>query len=782
MAEVITIEDLQDAKKHEVFHAECITGRSGGVTGGAEINTATNPITGQVQTTFPKILADYVDTYGGTFTEGFTVQNRGQLFYFESGGQVTAYKWAGSPLALVVAAGTMPSDYGTIGTDWVDRTDVVLRSDLAGDEGSKLSGYRNSTVYDALERKIYADVFKLSAEADYTGAIQRGIQYCIDNNLSTLYFKSGIYLISDALGDCPVNFVSDGKTIIRNTNTATLGSVNGKSVIVFTQGITTIKGVVFDGQVSATANTYNQDPTSWSNSNYETWHGMQGPVVSAASGFSIIDSDAENFYRAGYYITGCSDFMVVRPKTNRNRGNFGDGIFIGNNCHNFTVIGSSARDFTRGGLVCDMGCYDFTIMGNSATHGHDWSALYGGTEYSAGLWIEKSTRALVSGGRLSNTGYFGAILSLEIDGFIPVSYREYMTLNISGTRIDGSVVGLNCRNANGAKGKVCATNVDSSVSSGNVAMLLRGFPGLTVEVIGGSATVTGATAGACIAVGSLGQDGVIPVYTLRGVGIGHTTPSGAADAKSRLATADVGDICLYTLSEYDFQLNIDDCYSLADPAEILISLRTARITPSWHNPSVWINAPKHPVYYVDSSLDAKPTFKATGVEFSNLKAYCRGFLIDNCVMKGASEIYFNSAWEFANNIARDTSFMAEHNKIHYVGAAPVYALTPVFMLDSCRFSGDLSAADSYLVDIRRVDVTGARVGWIQRDVLYTNFGGNGANAAAVSCQLGDYNLPAYKYSNVFDTLVTNVLRTSAGVVTDPTTVNIGVRENMVLSG
>lgn len=138
MTDVLTIEDLQDAKKHEVFHAECITGKYGGVAGGVEINTATNPITGQVQTTFPKILADYVDTYGGTFAAGFTVQNRGQLFYFESGGQVTAYKWAGSPLALVVAAGTSPSDYGTIGTDWIDRTDVSLRSALISDTGYAL--------------------------------------------------------------------------------------------------------------------------------------------------------------------------------------------------------------------------------------------------------------------------------------------------------------------------------------------------------------------------------------------------------------------------------------------------------------------------------------------------------------------------------------------------------------------------------------------------------------------------------------------------------------------
>jgi len=146
MADVITIEDLQDAKTHEIFHAECITGRSGGVAGGAEINTATNPITGQTQTTFPKILADYADTNGGTFADGFTVQNRGQVFYYETGGIVTAYKWAGTPLALVVTGGTAPSDYGAIGTDWIDVSESALRNALAASSGATLVSNGQATV------------------------------------------------------------------------------------------------------------------------------------------------------------------------------------------------------------------------------------------------------------------------------------------------------------------------------------------------------------------------------------------------------------------------------------------------------------------------------------------------------------------------------------------------------------------------------------------------------------------------------------------------------------
>ena len=195
-----------------------------------------------------------------------------------------------------------------------------------------------------------------------------------------------------------------------------------------------------------------------------------------------------------------------------------------------------------------------------------------------------------------------------------------------------------------------------------------------------------------------------------------------------------------------------------------------------------VNSPQHKLYYVDSSGDAKTSVKFNNVEFSMLKTTCLGFVFDACKFSGVAEIYFNSVWEFNNNLARDTSFLVAQNKIHYIGVAPAYTLTPAFMLDSCRFSGDLTASDSYLVDIRRVDAGGNRIGWLHRDTVYTNYGSNGGNSAAISCQLGDYNLPAYKYSNVFDTIVTNVMRTSAGVVTDPATVNLGVRENLVLAG
>lgn len=45
--DVLSLADLQTAKKHQIFEAEVITGKSGGVAGGANIDYATNAVTGQ---------------------------------------------------------------------------------------------------------------------------------------------------------------------------------------------------------------------------------------------------------------------------------------------------------------------------------------------------------------------------------------------------------------------------------------------------------------------------------------------------------------------------------------------------------------------------------------------------------------------------------------------------------------------------------------------------------------------------------------------------------------
>ncbi|EGW6351142.1 endorhamnosidase, partial [Salmonella enterica] len=74
--DVLSLADLQTAKKHQIFEAEVITGLQGGVAGGASIDYATNQVTGQVQKTMPAVLRD-IGFYPASFD-------------FSTGGTLTA--------------------------------------------------------------------------------------------------------------------------------------------------------------------------------------------------------------------------------------------------------------------------------------------------------------------------------------------------------------------------------------------------------------------------------------------------------------------------------------------------------------------------------------------------------------------------------------------------------------------------------------------------------------------------------------------------------------------
>ena len=116
--DVLSLEDLQTAKKHQIFEAEVITGKVGGVAGGATIDTATNPVTGQTQQTLPSILADLgFDVQPWTSSTGGVLASANQVFLNDTPGSLGLgdyYAWGGT-FPKTVPAGTDPalptSDY-----------------------------------------------------------------------------------------------------------------------------------------------------------------------------------------------------------------------------------------------------------------------------------------------------------------------------------------------------------------------------------------------------------------------------------------------------------------------------------------------------------------------------------------------------------------------------------------------------------------------------------------------------------------------------------------------
>lgn len=130
--DVLSLADLQTAKKHQIFEAEVITGKSGGVAGGADIDYATNAVTGQTQKTLPAVLRDagfspvsWDFSTGGTLT----VNDRDKVVYDPV--SKTWYSYAG---ALPV---TVPAGFNPVGNaDWKPQTDPDLRGDLSDPNGA----------------------------------------------------------------------------------------------------------------------------------------------------------------------------------------------------------------------------------------------------------------------------------------------------------------------------------------------------------------------------------------------------------------------------------------------------------------------------------------------------------------------------------------------------------------------------------------------------------------------------------------------------------------------
>ena len=139
MSELLTVSDLEIAKKHDTFHSEVITGKAGGLSTGANIDTATNAVTGQTQKTLPKQLDDHENEFKlrmaqmafvrvGTFAAGYSALTDMRQTLLASNGH--EYGWSGA-FPKTIAAGSTPETTGGIGAGgWVDRTDVMLRSEI----------------------------------------------------------------------------------------------------------------------------------------------------------------------------------------------------------------------------------------------------------------------------------------------------------------------------------------------------------------------------------------------------------------------------------------------------------------------------------------------------------------------------------------------------------------------------------------------------------------------------------------------------------------------------
>lgn len=215
MSEVITVQDLETLKKHEIFEAEVLTGKVGGLATGADIDYATNQATGQVQKTMPAILRDIGFTPAAfDFTSGGTlgVNDRDKAVLWPlPGGDGDWYYWEGALPKVIPPASSPAATGGVANGAWRPVGDITLREELAESNGAGLIGFAQTSP-DAVVRTVQDELRDSGFSIKQDGAKGDGVTddtaYCqsvfthAETAVKTIRVLEGRYLIGNiTLGD-----------------------------------------------------------------------------------------------------------------------------------------------------------------------------------------------------------------------------------------------------------------------------------------------------------------------------------------------------------------------------------------------------------------------------------------------------------------------------------------------------------------------------------------------------------------------------------------------------
>ncbi|EPI9101744.1 NosD domain-containing protein [Salmonella enterica subsp. enterica serovar Newport] len=231
--DVLSLNDLQIAKKHQIFEAEVITGKQGGVPGGADIDYATNPVTEQEQKTLPAILRDVGFTPASwDFSTGgtLTASDRDKVVYDPVSKTWYTYK-GGLPVVV-------PSGFNPVGSsDWAPITDPTLREYLdnmfaSGDFPStaKYKFKKQENIPGAVLRTIQSRLDDLVFVEDF-GAVGDGvandttaIQAAIASGAREIRYRDGgVYLVNAGSITCESNQTHIGYGAVIKHTSVTLG-------------------------------------------------------------------------------------------------------------------------------------------------------------------------------------------------------------------------------------------------------------------------------------------------------------------------------------------------------------------------------------------------------------------------------------------------------------------------------------------------------------------------------------------------------------------------------
>lgn len=157
-----------------------------------------------------------------------------------------------------------------------------------------------------------------------------------------------------------------------------------------------IEGLRFDGNCSA-------DPTTWTAANYNSFTGCSGPQVFNGKNARISNCLATNVTWSGFNFNRVTGGVIENTDTIRARGIFGDGVLVLSST-DVTMRNCNPYDYTRIGVCADrigapgeLLCQRIRIENCNPSYGHNGSILYGGTEYSCGIWGENCIDVVIDG-------------------------------------------------------------------------------------------------------------------------------------------------------------------------------------------------------------------------------------------------------------------------------------------------------------------------------------------------------------------------------------------------
>lgn len=383
--DVLSLADLQTAKKHQIFEAEVITGKSGGVPSGADIDYATNQVTGQTQKTLPAVLRD-----AGFRAASFTFETGGTLGVTDAdlavmwpglSGNGLYYSWHGS-LPKTIPAGSSPATAGgESDTAWKLVGDLGLRQDLASDSGYTLipsvqiQQWRNEgdiRGWGAVDGG-FNDSAILSALNSDSPSVKLGGRGFVSKLRSPINHKSNKVMHSGSL-----NFQFDGGTQQEKSGILMANISNAKVIDVDITG-------TLDGGIRG----YGGSNIVIDGVNV---HDIGISMLSGECGIGIWFGDYANYdvQTDGLLIQNCNIKNIGGVGMQR-----GDGILV-YNAKNFKVRHNTIITTNRMGIAAGSDTRQFEIHGN-----------YIGDTLLAGIDIEPDSVYTASNGKVYNNNIVG---------------------------------------------------------------------------------------------------------------------------------------------------------------------------------------------------------------------------------------------------------------------------------------------------------------------------------------------------------------------------------------